>query len=149
MSIHPDHYFPNAAPKGCHMIDNRYRLMKDDICWNMETDTWHPINPRDVGRTGSRYIRVARPNVNSVTGLTRRFRIEWRRLADFPDKMAGKMLLFKTHGEIVRGTAHAERDFFGIQRTGRYESFYRESIRHATDGLIHGVVAWAPYKSIR
>lgn len=147
--MHPDHYFPNAAPKGYHMIDNSHRKMKGDICWYMSDNKWHPIDKSDIGHN-AHYYRVARPNTNTVEGITKRLRIKWQPLKTFPKTKAqnGKMVIFKTSDEIVRGCGHPEWDVFGRDTKNRWEWYCRESKDAASHGLIYGVTAWAPYQDI-
>ncbi len=101
MSIHPDHYFPNEAPRGHHMICRANRLMKGDICWNMSADTWGPIRSSDIGKTDTLYMRLARPDRNNLVNRAKRSKIAWQPMETA--NRACEPLLLKVEGRVVMG----------------------------------------------
>ncbi len=103
MSIHPDHFFPNSAPKGYHTITNTSTLFNGDICWDMSADTWGPIRPKDIGRNDTTYMRLARPNRNSLVARARRTKIDWQPMRTA--SRACRPLLLKVNERTVMGRA--------------------------------------------
>lgn len=138
----PWHYFPNTAAQDYFMICAANKLMEGDICWNMSEDTWGPIDKKDIGKSNTRYMRLARPIVNSMVNRARRNkdRIKWQRMTKF--KHCCPLLLKLGNGSIVMGRTQSIGPRYN--KSGWFQDIIKkgEHEYHTTSRRLYPV-AWA------
>lgn len=140
----PWHHFPQWGPKGYYLIDSDTRLMDGDLCWHMDTDTWHPIARKDIGKKDSGYMRVARPVENTMLNRAKKGTIKWQPM-ETANKNCETLLLRLKNGRTVIGCTQSiapryERQGWFLNRADPTGPYGEDD---TTDKRIYPV-AWAP-----